>query len=385
MNTMDLLNISLFRTITRNPFFRLLVLLSALSAVVLVGFLRGGLQASNDMKYLFSAGVMWLENSNPYNTDLFAQMALRFGVRNTYQDLVFAYPPWTAPLCYLLGTQTLEQAQAILKIINLICLCLIVFLALQSVKRPDVSQLAVTGSGAWWFLPSLIIGLPPVATTIWQGQTSLIVTATLMGSWYLRQHKSYFLSGILLGIALIKPQLSFLVLFWFILQKEWKILLVAGLTCLFMSIKPMASFGPLDTLIDWYSAVQDYKNGPLNEIFGTGPLSKYVFTLEHSVFHFTGLKLRGFWLIGPLLSFVLWWKRSRIISDDTLPILTGFTIVFGSSHAYDLVLLTPMVAAFYRSLQNHPILIVLALFLMTYVCIPPSYPPRISSFREYSF
>jgi hypothetical protein len=68
--------------------------------------------------------------------------------------------------------------------------------------------------------------------------------------------------------------------------------------------------------------------------------------------------------LAIVLTGVLWWYHSRLIIDDVIGILLAISLLFGLAHHYDLVVLAPLLAAFWRHVHNRPGATLVAIALM---------------------
>ena len=233
-------------------------------------------------------------------------------------------------------------------LVNGISAGVLAYFSVLLVKQPQVKQLRVPGSGAMWFIPAIVLANPFTLNVIVLGQTTLIVTAALVGGWYYAYRDKWVLSGILIAISTIKPQLSLLVILCLLLERRWRILAVAAVTTLIFCLVPMAISGPIDVFVYWFATLGKHKTIFAN-ILGTGG----VFSLQ-DLLYAAGLKVPPLLPLGIVLTGLLWWYRFRLIIDDVIGVLMAIALLFGFAHHYDLVALAPMVTAFWRYIHNQP-------------------------------
>lgn len=315
-------------------------LLSACVLLVIVSII--GFNQHFDTKYLYVAGLSWWEGSNAYDPNV----ASRLGANQSLGS--FFYPPQIAPLCLFLGAFPWTQAKVVMTLINGISAGVLAYFSVLLVKQPQMKRLRVKGSGAVWFIPAIVLANPFTLNIIVLGQTTLIVAAALVGGWYYAYRDKWVLSGILIAISTIKPQLSLLVILWFLLERRWRILAVAAVTTLIFCLVPMAISGPIEVFFDWFATLGKHKTIFAN-VLGTGG----VFSLQ-DLFYAAGIKVPPLLPLGIILTGLLWWYRSRLIIDDVIGLLMAIALLFGLAHHYDLVALAPMVAAFWRHVHNRP-------------------------------
>ncbi|MEQ9671200.1 glycosyltransferase family 87 protein [Coleofasciculus sp. G2-EDA-02] len=323
-----------------NLWVRCACLLSACVLLVIVSII--GFNQHFDTKYLYVAGLSWWEGSNAYDPNV----ASRLGANQSLGS--FFYPPQIAPLCLFLGAFPWTQAKVVMTLINGISAGVLAYFSVLLVKQPQMKRLRVKGSGAVWFIPAIVLANPFTLNIIVLGQTTLIVAAALVGGWYYAYRDKWVLSGILIAISTIKPQLSLLVILWFLLERRWRILAVAAVTTLIFCLVPMAISGPIEVFFDWFATLGKHKTIFAN-VLGTGG----VFSLQ-DLFYAAGIKVPPLLPLGIILTGLLWWYRSRLIIDDVIGLLMAIALLFGLAHHYDLVALAPMVAAFWRHVHNRP-------------------------------
>ncbi len=85
---------------------------------------------------------------------------------------------------------------------------------------------------------------PPVWYTITHGQTSFLLAALLGGACWLIAGKRGFLGGVLLGLAVFKPQFGLLFPLVLIASRQWRALAGAGLSAVSVSLLATLAFGP---------------------------------------------------------------------------------------------------------------------------------------------
>lgn len=247
--------------------------------------------------------------------------------------------------------------------INIACIGMITFFSLGLLKLAKVENL----NTARWFIPALIMFSPFVSNVIWQGQTSLIVTAALVGSWYFYRTDRSILAGILLAIAGIKPHLALLIAIWFLLERQWKLLASATVAFLLLSWVPIIRVGPIEMWIDWLSTAMRYQDMGVNRLG-----SIQIFGIQNLLYKSGVENIPSLFPLGILLAGILWKYRSRFAMHDKFGLLLSITALFGYLHAYDLVFLTPLIAVFWIHLCDKVInsRIIMAFLLMFLMFLP---------------
>lgn len=342
--------------LSENLWVRCACLLGAAVLVVIVSII--GFNQHFDTKYLYVAGLSWWEGSNAYDPNV----ASRLGANQSLGS--FFYPPQIAPLCLLLGAFPWTQAKVVMTLVNIVSAGVLAYFSVLLVKQPQVKRLRVPGSGAMWFIPAIVLANPFTLNVIVLGQTTLIVAAALVSGWYYAYRDKWVLSGILIAISTIKPQLSLLFILWLLLERRWRILAVAAVTTLIFCLVPMAVSGSIDVFIYWFNTLGKHKTIFAN-VLGTGG----VFSLQ-DLLYAVGIKVPPLLPLGVAFTGLLWWYRSRVIIDDVIGLLMVIALLFSLAHHYDLVALAPMVAVFWRHVHNHPKATWVALGLLFIMCFP---------------
>ncbi|MEQ9358322.1 glycosyltransferase family 87 protein [Coleofasciculus chthonoplastes] len=347
---------SLIYRLSGNLFFRIAFLLSACTVLIIVAII--GFSQHFDTKYLYVAGLSWWEGSNAYDPNV----GSRLGANQSLGS--FFYPPQIAPLCLLLSAFPWTQAKVVMTLFNIFSAGVLAFFSLLLVKQPQVKQLRVPGASARWFIPAVVIANPFTLNIIVLGQTTLIVSAALVSGWYYAYRDKWVLSGVLIAIATIKPQLSMLVILWLLLERRWRILAVATVTTLIFCLVPMAVSGPIDVFFHWFATLGKHKTIFAN-VLGTGG----VFSLQ-DLLYTAGMKVPPLLPLGIVLTGLLWWYRSRLIIDDVIGLLMALSVLFGFAHHYDLIALAPLMAAFWRHLHHRSRATFVAITVMFVMCFP---------------
>jgi hypothetical protein len=330
----------LISRLSQNLWVRCACLLGACVLLVIVSII--GFNQQFDTKYLYVAGLSWWEGSNAYDPNV----ASRLGANQSLGS--FFYPPQIAPLCLLLGSFPWTQAKVVMTLVNGISAGVLAYFSVLLVKQPQVKRLRIPDSGAVWFIPAIVLANPFTLNVIVLGQTTLIVAAALVGGWYYAYRDKWVLSGILIAISTIKPQLSLLVILWFLLERRWRVLAVAAVTTSIFCLVPMAVSGPIDVFFHWFVSLGKHKN-----IFANVLGFPAIFSLQNLLYE-VDIKVPQLLPLGIVLTGLLWWYRSQLIIDDVIGLLMAIALLFGLAHHYDLVALAPMVAAFWRHVHNRP-------------------------------
>ncbi len=324
------------------PFLRNLVIgcllfsITSLLCFGIVGIGRGDSVSNSDGAVLYAAGRAWLSGLNPYHHPDLVQSVDGMGI--DLDGIIFFYPPQSAAICILLALFSYPVAKVIWLLINLAAIAAIIAITSETIRQYTKTSFGRLGS---WIMAAVIIGNPFTTHVVWMGQTSLVALATTMAAWFFSQRKSWLLAGICLGIATFKPQFSFLLIIWFLLQKEWKILLTAlGSACI-LSFYPLVKWGPIGMLLAWKSGISE---GYGSLIYNT-PGFQHNIGLQ-SLLASAGISIPTLTPIAVILVVLLWIFRNRIETKYVFGILMTFTLTFvGYSHDYDYVFLIPVLTS----------------------------------------
>lgn len=213
-------------------------LLAALNIATLVwliatsrgGVDRNGFLLGTDFLSFWAASTLLEQGGAVY--DLAAHVAAQrelFGGRDGYT--AFFYPPPFLLLCKPFASLGYFSAL----IVWLGTTGAAYWLAVRAWAR-HVGLAAVP-----WYI---FAAFPPVWLTITHGQTSFLVAALLGAGCWLIAARRGFVGGLLLGIAIIKPQFGVLVPLVLVASREWRAIAGATVGALAVSLLATAAFGP---------------------------------------------------------------------------------------------------------------------------------------------
>lgn len=351
-----------------SSWFKVALLLCACAAMLRFGIINAGhsggfTQTNFDTKYLYVAGLSWLNGLNAYDPQVVSQLSAGF-IRG--EDGGFFYPPQIAPLCLLLAAFPWAKAQVVMTLLNVFCAGVVAFFCVRLVKRTEVKILKDPSLNPWWFIPAIVIGNPFTIHTIRMGQTTLIIAAALVSGWYYARRGQWLIAGILIAISTIKPQLSLLIILWLLLERRWRLLGIAAGTTLLFCLVPMAISGPTEVFSDWFASLAAHEKVSANVVG-----NKYLFGIQN-LLYVAGIDVPNLLPLAILLTLVLWYYRSQLIVDDILGILLAILLLFGVAHIYDLAVLAPLVVGFWRHVRNRKGATIVAICLMLAMFFPQS-------------
>ncbi|MGV0028500.1 glycosyltransferase family 87 protein [Phormidesmis priestleyi] len=337
-----------------------LVLFSVLSLVSfgILGVGREGTSNSDGM-VLYAAGRAWLSGANPYHHSDLVQSSIAYTGSNL-EGLVFFYPPQSSLICMLQGMLDYSQAKLLWLLTNLLSVSAIVATTVFTIRRLALSQMGRTGA---WVISAIAVGNPFTTHVVWMGQTSLLACATMMGAWFFSRQDRWLWSGLCLGLATFKPQICVLLVLWFLLEKQWRILLTAGATIIGLSLYPMLTQGPIGMLVAWKNGIHESYQ---LLVFNT-PGFQHKAGVQ-SMLASAGISVPSLTLLAVALTILVWFWRKHINPEDILAILTAITFCFvGYTHDYDYVCLIPIFTALWLHCYDRPkrwLLILPLLFLL---------------------
>jgi hypothetical protein len=288
---------------------------------------------------IYAAGRAWLMGLNPYKLDVLNQSVAGIKEIPGFEDGGFFYPPQSAIFCLFVGLFDYSVAKFVWLGFNLLSIAAIVAMTVETINRAPNHRGNQLGP---WVMAAIIIGNPFTTHVVWMGQTSLISFAATMGAWFFSERQKSVLAGICLGLASFKPQICLLLGFWFLLERNWKILAVAFATVVIMSAYPLVFYGgPIATLEAWHQGIKDsYLIVTFNK-----PGFQDKVGME-SLLAFLGLNLPGIKILGVVLTALLWVFRNRINREDVFALLMGISFTFlGYTHVYDYVGLLPILTS----------------------------------------
>ncbi len=169
-------------------------------------------------------------------------------------------------------------------------------------------------------LPWVLAWLP-FAQGIWVGQTTLLVLAALIWAEQANQERRFTWAGLLLALALLKPQVGILPIAWLLVaalwKRQWRLPLSFALfSALFWGSMLLIS-GP-QIYIQWYTALTGYQDFLPNRPLIFPPLGPLVGAVALYVWYRRG---RGDWFGVALLLNTLLYPLSVIYAISALAVV----------------------------------------------------------------
>lgn len=226
------------------------VLALSLLALYVVG-IQGLFKAAplgDDFRVFYRAGSLFAEGRDPW-----------LSMMDTSQP--FSYPPHAVSVlsAYTVFPEHIALGlHIVVSLLSIAVLCYCAnrwFLHIGDFRHITLPQSMALG---------LIIGNPYTATSLYQGQMTLAVTAALSLSFLLLQEKKRVAAGILLAIATLKPQLAIFYILWLLLSLELGVLLVGGVVAALCIIPASIILGPLTPMTSWLASLHGYADVAIN-------------------------------------------------------------------------------------------------------------------------
>jgi len=298
--------------------------LAALLATSDGGRDRFGHLIGSDFLSFWTAGRLLNAGNLPYNTGLHLEAMQSFAPGLT------GYPAFFYPPQFLLFCAALALAPYFVALAGWLLATGAAYLV---AVRTWASGVDLRNPMLVWFA-----AFPPVLVTITHGQTSFLVAA-LLGAGLLLVRDRPLLSGVLLGLATIKPQLGLLVPIALLLTGSWRTIATASLTAVALALVTTLLFGK-EAWFEWFAL-----SGPATEAMENGAIG-----FGKMVSVFAALKVLGVptgfayalqglstFAVAAIVGLVSWrreWSpRIAAIILAAAPLATPFVL------DYDLVLL----------------------------------------------
>lgn len=186
---------------------------------------------AQDLVYYFTAYQLFAAGENPYDTVRQNELLEQLALPEPPDRVNLMYPPWLLPLFAPVLSFSLQQAKALLVIINVLCLAAI----------PIVLAFAVRPRGRVLH-PSLLFAAlyVPAFETIRLGQVILLTTTALALTMLAIAKGRDLLAGAMLAVVGIKPHLvvpfGLVLIYWIVLERRWKIPVAAVVTVALLSL-----------------------------------------------------------------------------------------------------------------------------------------------------
>lgn len=313
----------------------------AVIALVGFGFLgigRGGSSYAFDLRYFWTAGEVWERMQSPYDRPVFgAAMAVI-----DYPDAgAYAYPPSSSLFAMALSSQSLANAGWLMGWLNIASLAaMIAFVHAASRQSPclwhgardEAAHLVAVALTA-----GVVLGNPFAAHVIWMGQTTLLAGAFLLVSWDQARRGHDIAAGLFLALGAFKPQLAFLIVIWFLLDRRWLLLIASAVGTLIVSGWPIVATGLDGSWLGWLSALGEYQGEGSNLV-----TFKHMFGLRSALTQM-GIAAPSLILAGIGATLILYLRRRDYDQIWLIGVLFVLSFLFVYAHDYDVSVATILI------------------------------------------
>jgi len=302
-----------------------------------------------DARNVYIAGKLWLKGSNPYNDSLIkSEWNTYVATHRTWSkkppgfpDCGMIYPFWSIPeliVFYILPWEL--GARELIWLLSWLALLGIAYFAYKSFHS-KLSFLTIL---------VLLLAFKSGAVALVLGQPLLISACALLGCWYFYTKDKHTIAGILLGIAALKVTLCIPFILFFLIHKNWKLLMAS-------SILPVLSALVFYAVSkNWYLTEMLSNMGQQMQINYAGPtltavntnltelgiIGNYFWGINYAKASVFGLT---FWAIGTLL-LVMAYLRKVITSHHFLTLLIVLNFLSSYHLIYDCILLIFVIPVF---------------------------------------
>ncbi|BAP55028.1 hypothetical protein THII_0731 [Thioploca ingrica] len=319
------------------------------------------IERHGDARYLYINGVCWFSGKCPYHTDIYKEVwKERMKNESSRKELggkdggaaAPLYPPslaiYTMPSIFFAW----DTAKYYYDIMSVICLLTMMFFLTRLIKDLPEVRANVGKIGLVMGLGCLISAIP---ATIFVGQLSLVALAGALGAFYFSEHKRFFIAGLFVVLASIKPHLTLpFVIYLFIQQKNWRLFgwssLLVGTT--FLGILIMGGdLNPLPEIMVNYQTYTHYKADVSSKLPGLTYLTTSL-GIDRAILILLGL------VIMTLLAF--WFRKINTMSHHQnlskteenrmkeqgileMAFIFTLTALFMPLHGYDYSIFFPVV------------------------------------------
>jgi hypothetical protein len=176
-----------------------------------------------DFVQYWSAGRLNLTSGNPYDPSQLGQLQVQTGIVDD-EPILMWNPPWMLPIAMAFASLEFEISRLIWFIFNLVLIFISINITWQLYGgSPELKWIG-------WLVGFTFV---PVLSNLSIGQSSALLLFGIVGFLYFMEKDRHWSAGILLALVMIKPHILYLPLLamvlWSITNKEWRIILGAGI------------------------------------------------------------------------------------------------------------------------------------------------------------
>ncbi|WP_159717019.1 glycosyltransferase family 87 protein [Geminicoccus flavidas] len=257
-----------------------------------VGTIRNGVLPGNrvffDFKVFYAAGELWRERVSPYDAKAFWAELARFDPEspeyNRKLRAIYVYPPQASAFFALWTRLPIEQAARLLLAVNVAL---------------TVLALVLMGRILSWFRPvglvelAFLAALPGIGLYInlRNTQWGILILVLLLATFMLERSGRRAPAGLTLALTSFKPSFMPLFALYHLLRGNWRLVAMAALGVLALTILPLVLTGqPLTRLLEYSHALE--LRDARGEFLSTHPGER--FTINYNMIHLEALLLRLF-------------------------------------------------------------------------------------------
>lgn len=323
------------------------MIITAITLVIMFGILgysrpQGPQHISlYDFNYIYSAGKEWLSGLNPYVGG-------------------FPYPPNSSSLFMLLSVTDLQTSRILFIMINIFCIMVFVYLCMKLHNFENKNKQFFLFDFKSSLLIAMIVGNVFIVNILWAGQTTILFSTALLASYYFYIRSYDIRSGILLAIALIKPQLAYTFLLWLLLEKKWKTLTAVIISTVILGIVPIYNRGIITAVQDWTNVLNNY-----TQFVNKGESLWNQFGLQPLLLDF-GIKISSLIIFTcSIILVILIHKFYKDINKlKLLGMLTIIGLLLGQAGQYDIIIIVSLLPYYLIKIQNKDFSKIILLCLM---------------------
>lgn len=317
-----------------------------------------------DARNVYLAGTLWLKGENPYNDNLLKaqwnEISKDLKITTTKQpgfpDCGMIYPFWSIPSLFAYFMFKWDVARVFIWVLSVILLGVNVFFASQIFKD--------YGYKCWQIL-LLVFCFKSTVTAIALGQPMLFSLASLLASWHFYKKEKTVLSGFLLGIAYSKISLCLPFVLFFLVNKNFKLLLVSAvfpIMCIMAFYQVSGNLYLGDMLENISSQMQINYPGHIISAVNTnlselGILLNYFGNIHYKIIE----KINLVSLFSGFIILSILFKKKFLSPEKYLSLLILCSFMFSYHLIYDCILLLFILLAIKK--PNTVLIIALPLFL----------------------
>ena len=329
------------------PVFNSLMILAAITAALMVGILGYGRPhgpgdiSQYDFHVIYSAGKSWWNGLNPYDLT---------GVKPG--DFLFPYPPNSSFIFMLLSITNYEISRILFWLTDIVSIMIFSYCSIRIYNSYNASLSHSRRFFLYDFKSSLLVFMIIVNSFIinmlWVGQSTIMFSTALLCAYFFYIQSSEIMAGILLAVALNKPQLSYAFFIWLLLERKWKIIISTLVTTFILTATPIYERGLLTTLFDWIHVLQTHEQSLYH--FGFWNLIGI-----RAMFYDFGIHLNSpmLFLLSVLLIITIHHYYYDINIFNLLGILVMIALLFVQTHQYDIFVLATILPYYFVTIRKH--------------------------------